>query len=139
MQYQIEALTVRVERLEHTNRLMKLVMVAVLLLVFGLLSMGYSAKPRTVEAEKIVILDANGHARITLGTPQVAGVAMLMKQDEPAIWLSNEKGTDRAILSSDGLYFANNRGKPLLVLESDPQIAGLKFYGADGKISRSVP
>ena len=93
----------------------------------------------TIEAEKIVILDTHGRARLMIGTPDVAGAAVAMKLDAPAIWLSDENGSDRTILTSDGLYLANGREKPLVNLSSGPSRPELRFYGPDGKVSWSAP
>lgn len=71
-----------------------------------------AGKLRTIEVEKIIVFDTHGRARITIGTPAVSGVAIDMKPDEPAIWLTDEKGQDRAILTSDGLRLAKSHGKP---------------------------
>ena len=55
--------------------------------------MAFAGKPQTLEVEKIIIRDSHGHARITIGTPAVAGVAVDLNANEPAIWLSDEKGS----------------------------------------------
>jgi hypothetical protein len=101
--------------------------------------MGLGGKPRTIEAEKIVILDSHGRARLMIGTPEVAGAAVDMKPDSPAIWLSDESGSDRTILTSDGLYLADGREKPLVDLSSGPTRPALRFYGPDEKVSWSAP
>jgi len=139
MRPEIESLIVRVARLERANRRLKLIGVGVALASTVLVSMGLSGKPRTIEAEKIVILDTHGRARLMIGTPDVAGASVDMKLDAPAIWLSDENGSDRTILTSDGLYLANGREKPLVNLSSGPSRPELRFYGPDGKVSWSVP
>lgn len=139
MKSEIEALTVRVAQLERANRRLKLIGVGLVLGSVVLVSMGLGGKPRTIEAEKIVILDSHGRARLMIGTPEVAGAAVDMKPDSPAIWLSDESGSDRTILTSDGLYLANGREKPLFDLSSGPTRPALRFYGPDGKVSWSAP
>src|SRR5258706_313951 len=114
----IGALTLRIARLERANRRLKLIGLGVLLASVALTSMGLSGKPRTIEAEKIVILDSHGRARLTIGTPKVTGATVDVKPDEPAIWLSDETGSDRTVLTADGLYLANTRGKPLVSISS---------------------
>jgi hypothetical protein len=139
MRSEIETLTRRIARLERTNRWLKLIGLGVVLISMALVSMGLGRKPRTIEAEKIVILDSHGRARLTIGTPEVAGAAVAMKPDAPAIWLSDESGSDRVILASDGLYFANSHENPLVDLSSGPSQPELRFYGTDGKVSWSAP
>jgi hypothetical protein len=74
-----------------------------------------------------------------IGTPEVTGAAVDTRPDAPAIWLSDENGSDRTILTSDGLYLANGREKPLVKLSSGPSRPELRFYGPDGKVSWSAP
>jgi hypothetical protein len=135
MQPEIEALTMRIARLERANRWMKVIAVGSALAAAGLVLMGSSGKPRTIEAEKVVILDSHRRPRITIGTPEIVGVAVGMKRDEPAIWLSDENGSDRTILASDGLYLADGRAKPKVSLTSGPVRPELRLYGSDGKLA----
>jgi hypothetical protein len=139
MESELEILKARVAQLERGNRRMKLMGLGVGLGLAVLVSTGLSGKPRTIEAEKIVILDSHGRARLMIGTPEVAGAAVDMKPDSPAIWLSDERGSDRAILTSDGLYLANGRSRPLVDLSGGPDRPSLRFYGPDGKVSWSAP
>ncbi len=136
MTLKTEELTQRVGRLERENRWLKLLATAVVLASIVLVSVGLGRKPRTIEAEKIVLLDSRGRARVTIGTPEFAGAAVLLKPDAPAIWLSDESGTDRAILMTDGLMFGNGRGKPLVELSANAERGGpeLRFYGSDGRV-----
>lgn len=131
---EIEALTVRVARLERTNGRLKLAAAGLLLALMALVSMGFAGKPRTIEAEKLVIRDSHGRARIMIGTPEVAGVAIDLKPDTPAIWLSDEGGTDRAILTTDGVYLANGHGKPIAELMDGTSGPQLRLHGSDGKV-----
>jgi len=139
MTSEIEVLAVRIARLERANRRLKLMGVGALLASIAFVSMGFGGAPRTIEAERIAILDSHGRARLTIGTPRVAGAAVEMNADEPVIWLSDENGSDRAILSSDGLYLANGHSKPLVSLISGPTRPQLRFYNSDGKISWLAP
>ena len=138
MQSEIETLKIRLAQLERSNRLLKLIGLGVVLGSAALVSMGLGGKP-PIEAEKIVILDSHGRARLMIGTPSVAGAAVDLKPDSPAIWLSDESGSDRAILTSDGLYLANGHEKPLVDLSSGPSRPTLRFYGPDGKVSWTAP
>jgi hypothetical protein len=138
MQSEIAALTIRIARLERANRQLKVLGAGSVLALAALLSMGFATKPRTIEAEKIVIRDSHGRARLTIGTPKVAGFAGGLGPDEPAIWLSDENGTDRTNLTEGGLYFANDRGQGVLEITSDPR-PELRLHGPDGKVSWSAP
>jgi hypothetical protein len=128
----------RVEGLERQNRRLKMIGLGIALCVSTLLVMGATKTPRTVEAEKIVLLDSRGRARVTISTPEFTGAAIDVKPDDPVIWLSDDKGTDRAMLTADGLFFASGKAKPTLDITSAPSPA-LKFYGPDGKISWAAP
>ncbi|HXM23869.1 MAG TPA: hypothetical protein VN948_21610 [Terriglobales bacterium] len=141
MPTEIEMLTKRLERVENENRMFKAIVFLIVLVAALIVSTGAQKAPRVVEAEKIVLRDSQGRARLTIGTPAAAGVAIDMDPDDPAIWLTDEKGTDRAALTADGLRFANVHGQPLVEIKSDPRPgrSGLRFYGTDGKISWSAP
>ena len=136
----VEVLTIRVRRLERQSRNLRLALIGTALVVALILLIAADKSPKTVEAQKIVLLDRNGHARLTISTPALAGAAIDVNPDDPVIWLSDEKGTDRAILTTSGLFFANGRAKPTASLSSDPRgTSGLKFYGNDGKVAWSAP
>ena len=97
--------------------------------------------PRTVEAEKIILRDSHGRARLTLGTPEFAGATVDMKPDNPVVWLTDEKGIDRAVLTIDGLFFSDSQRKPTADFRNSPKsgMSTLRFYAPDGKISWSAP
>ncbi|HTT62824.1 MAG TPA: hypothetical protein VMG35_13315 [Bryobacteraceae bacterium] len=135
---EIEALAARIDRLERANRRLKLISAAVGFALAVFLSLGAGGRPRTVEAEEIIIRDSYGHARLMIGTPEFVGPAIDMDRREPGIWLSDGNGQDRAMLSSDGLYFANEHSKPLLSLEAG-RFPEIRLYGPDGKVSWSAP
>ena len=52
MQSEIEALKIRLAQLEHSNRLLKLIGLGVVLGSAALVSMGLGGKPRTIEARR---------------------------------------------------------------------------------------
>jgi len=141
MTSEVELLTKRVGRLERENRLLKLIGIGCALGLAVLLLVGADKTPRTIEAEKIILRDSQGRARVTIGTPESAGVAIDMKATDPAIWLTDEQGEDRAALTIDGLRFGNGRHKPLVEIISDPRPgrSALRFYSDNGKISWSAP
>jgi hypothetical protein len=86
-----------------------------------LLSIGTDRTPQTIEAERIVLRDSHGRARITIGTPKFAGFAFDSEPDDPITWLTDENRADRATLSMGGLRFGNGHLKPLVELTSDPR------------------
>jgi hypothetical protein len=136
----VEALTVRMKKLERQNRHLRLAVIGIALALALMLFAGAEKPPRTIEAQKIVLIDGNGHARLTIGTPALAGATIDVNPGDPVIWLSDEKGVDRAMLTTDGLFFASGKAKPTVSLSSDPRGAsGLRFYGTDGKVSWSAP
>ena len=95
MTSEVDNLIQRVARLERQNRQLKMVGLGVALGMSTFLLMGAAKTAKTVEAEKIVILDRHGRARITIGTPAFAGAAIDTKSDDPMIWLTDDKGADR--------------------------------------------
>ena len=106
----------RIERLERENRNLKRIGFTTLLFVFCVVLMGQAQQSRpVVQAQKIVVLDGQGRPRITLGTPSSSGAAFALKSDDPAIWISDEDGTDRMILTEDGIQLADERGRPRLL------------------------
>jgi hypothetical protein len=135
----IENLTRRIARLERENRRLKMVGIVAAVVFAAFTFAGAGKTPRTIEAEKIVLLDSHGRARLTIGTPAIAGATIDAAPDEPVVWLTDDKGTDRAMLMADGLFFANSKSKPTVSLSSDvrPGRSGLRFYGSDGKAARA--
>jgi hypothetical protein len=114
MRPEIENVLQRVERLERQNRRLKLVGLGIALCVGILLAMGAAKTPRTIEAEKIVLRDSRGRARVTISTPEFGGATIDVNPEDPVIWLSDDKGADRAMLTANGLFFANGKSKPTL-------------------------
>jgi hypothetical protein len=110
---ELETLQMRVERLERQNCWMKRAGCGALLLLALVVTTGQSRQPRTVEAEQFILRDTQGRVRLTIGTPRVSGVAVFTDSDEPSLWFTDTKGTDRAILMGDGLRFADEKGHPL--------------------------
>ena len=69
--------------------------------------MAQAQAKRTIEAQQFVLRDAEGRPRIMIGTPRFAGAAVDLRADDPAIWISGTDGIDRAVLTMDGLTFAD--------------------------------
>jgi hypothetical protein len=136
---EIEALVKRVQRLERQNRWLKLAALGIALGVMIVALSGAGKTARIVEAQKIVLLDSHGHAKLTLGTPALTGATVGVNPDDAVIWLTDDKGTDRAMLTSDGLFFANRDARPTISISSGPKTSELKLYGMDGKASWSAP
>ncbi len=113
MNLNMQAIGDRIERLERENRRLKLTGIAALVLMLAVVLMGQAQPSRTLEANRIIVRDSAGRPRITLGTPASSGAAVGMKRNDPAIWMTDEKGTDRMILTMDGIKLADERGKPL--------------------------
>jgi hypothetical protein len=101
----------RLEKLERDNRTLKWLGMAAALFAASAVLMAQVRPNRTIQAERIIVRDSSGRARITIGTPSSSGYAVDSKSDDPLIWLSDEKGTDRAILGIDGLRFADEHGR----------------------------
>jgi hypothetical protein len=139
MRSEIAEMSLRIARLERANRRLKVIGLALALVLLALTAMASGRKPRTIEAEKIVVLDGHGRPRIVLGTPAVAGAAVDMDRDEPAIWLTDGGGTDRTIATSDGFYLADNRVKKLISITGGPGRPRLQMYGTDGAVLWSAP
>jgi hypothetical protein len=140
MTSEVENLVQRVENLERQNRQFRLVGLGIALCVTVVLFAGANKAPRIIEAEKIVLVDSHGRARLTIGTPAFAGATIDANPDDPVIWMTDDKGADRAMLTIDGLFFANSKATPTVSLRSDPNgTSWLKFYGTNGKVSWSAP
>jgi len=141
MPSEFEPLIMRVAKLESENRLLKGAGLAVTLGALVLASLSASKAPRTIEAEKFVLLDREGRARVTIGTSRYSGAAVETGPDDPVIWLSDSKGTDRAILSVDALRFSNANGRRAINLEANPgaRAPEMRLYTPDGEIIWSTP
>lgn len=81
-----QSLAHRIERLERQNRSLRIGGAIVVLLSAAALSIGMSAPRKTLEADLLVIKDANGSTRMILG----------MSDDGPAITMLDAKGKLRA-------------------------------------------
>ena|SRR6267143_2737535 len=108
----VQAILKRIDVLERQNRwLIRAGLVASLLAV-AVVTMGQGRPSRTVEAEQFILRDTHGRQRLTIGTPRFSGVAFGMDADEPTIWIAGSKGVDRTILTSHGLNWPDEHGKP---------------------------
>jgi hypothetical protein len=95
---------------------------------------------RTIEAEQFVLRDSNGRTRVRIGTPQYSGVAIDTPMDEPVVWISDAKGNDRVMLTTEGLRVANDSGKPAASLTfTNKKGAEIFLYSHDGKLLFHAP
>jgi hypothetical protein len=136
---EIEALASRVQALEQQNRRVKLSSLCIVLGVAIVAFSGAGKGAGTVEAQKIVLLDSHGRAKLTIGTPALTGATVGVNPDDAVIWLTDDKGADRAMLTPEGLFFANHDTRPTISISSDPKASELKLYGTDGKVLWSAP
>lgn len=79
---------------------MKRTGLAVFVLIIILPLMGQKRTTRTIEAEQFILRDAQGHERLTIGTPRISGATVGLQPDEPAIWLDREAKA-HAVLTSN--------------------------------------
>jgi hypothetical protein len=137
---EMDALVERVRRLEQQNRAIKWIAAGILLLVIVTGLAAQQRPVRTIEAEKFVLLDSKGRARVTIGTPRSSGVAIDLPADEPSIWISDVNGTDRVIITTDGLRLANESSKPAASLTfTNKKGAEILLHNADGKLLYRAP
>ncbi len=140
MNDELNAALIRIERLERQNRRFKQAGAAVLMLVGAAIAMGQARSPRTIEAERFILRDAQGRPRIEIGTPRFSGAAVGLASDEPAIWIMDEKGQARTSISADYVGLATSQGKPLADLQANSDAgASLNLFGANGKLRWSAP
>ncbi len=96
----VQALTQRLERLERENRRLKRAGALALLLAGGVFLMGQSLPAsRVVEAEKLVIRDTTGKARVVLGDVATAADASAPLY---GVALYDTEGTANAYLYDEG-------------------------------------
>ncbi len=100
---ELESLSKRLQKVERQNRTLRITAVAALALIGGVVLVGAAApKPKTVEAEKFVVLDEQGRKRAELG---------MSEENSVGLALSDKKGERRAALRLTRL------GRPSLVLQ----------------------
>jgi hypothetical protein len=68
------------------------------------------------------------------------GVATDVPMDEPSVWISDAKGIDRVIVSTEGLRLANDSGRPAAsVTFTNKKGAEILLHNADGKLLYHAP
>lgn len=140
LQMDVRQLCNRLEKVERQNRIHRTVGIFVLLMFACLLTAALSRPSRTIEAERFVLLDSQGRARITIGTPSSSGWAMDTAPEEPVIWFSDVRGNDRAMLTTEGLRLANEHSRPAASFTFTKAEGGqILLYNNDGKILFSAP
>jgi hypothetical protein len=119
----MQAILRRIEILEKENtRLKRLPLTVLLFGLGGLVLMGATnGTPTVLSARKFVLVDSQGRARLEIATPASLGTpAVGLRPDDPGIWISDEKGNDRAIIVSDGLSFQDDLGEKRLDMGVNP-------------------
>ncbi|HTZ73455.1 MAG TPA: hypothetical protein VMB47_06020 [Candidatus Aquilonibacter sp.] len=105
----IDALQIRISKLEKENRFFKRAGLAALAGVALLAIMAQAPMRKTIEANEFVVKDAHGNARIRIGVDPKNGAAEL--------WLQTANSDEGASLSDAGLVFQQN-GVVRTVLEN---------------------
>jgi hypothetical protein len=142
MTTELQRLTLRVETLERQNHRFRLGAVGLILLAALWSMAAVSPKPRTIEAEQFIVRDSKGRARVTIATAPVSGAAVSLAPDEPAVWFSDAKGSDRLILTTDGLRLANSKSQAALEVTAGTiagQPASIRLYNSESHVVWSVP
>jgi hypothetical protein len=122
----------RLARLERENRWMRrglLSLGVALTAVFLLAAQAPAPKGKTVEAERFVVVDAEGKKRAVFGVDKAfaawdkprPALVMYEKEDQPAFALSSEGG-------STGLYFQEDGETRLGLAVTKGKFAGLVIY-----------
>jgi hypothetical protein len=125
----------RVEILEKKNKRFRRLVPTVLLLGVGALAVigATGSASAVLSAHKFVLLDAQGRPRLEIATPASLGTtAVGLGADDPGIWISDEKGHDRAIILSDRVSFQDEAGKERAALRmqgDSPELALLDDHG----------
>ncbi len=123
----------RVEKLEKANRRLKLAGVLALTLVGCLLLLGVASPKRTVEAERFILLDANGKPRVRLR----------MRAEGPELGLYDANRKTRVALGMTpngpklGLLDAN--GNLQVILGAEAEGPRLVLFDANGKVIFTAP
>jgi len=113
MTSELKPLLERLDRLERRNHQLTFMTLGIGLVLIVMFVSAFSSSKRTVDAERIVVHDNQGRARITLGTPASSGAAVGVGSDEPAIWISDANGIDRTIITTGSVRFADEHGRPV--------------------------
>jgi hypothetical protein len=136
----LEVLHRRLERLERKSRVQQRFIAAAILVVGCVIVMAETKSVRTVEAERFVLRDKLGRARITIGTPSSSGLAIDTGMDEPVIWISDERGNDRAMFSEEGLRLSDQRFRAAASLTfTKKDGAEILLYDKEGKLVFHAP
>jgi hypothetical protein len=158
----VEDLAARVERLERSNRRLKLALplaiVAVALAVLGLRRVKPVLEtPGTVEARRFVLLDSRGVQRAVLETAESGGPQLLLTDAEGDVELAlfAVPGGVRGLALHDGQALraaltATPGGSATLAMEANDRVAGgsltltsagaeMGVWGAGGRVTATAP
>jgi hypothetical protein len=130
----VELILKRLTKVEKQNRRMKCAGMALLALACCALLMGQTSSKRTVEAEKIILRDSQGHVRIQLeagrkgpanpfqdklvevpaitlyGENLAPKMMLTVGQNGPELTITDEKGFTRTILGQSALEVRDREG-----------------------------
>lgn len=132
----VQALVVRLAKLEKQNRRMKQTGVAVLVVGASLAFMGQASKPKTVEANEFVLRDGSGIVRARLWVDEQTAATQLRLFDEhgkDGVFLSSSSALGGAISLRDSNGAAQTVLTPLGVSVPDVTTDKLSVVGNDGK------
>ena len=121
---ELQAVVERLERIEKQNRILRRVGLALLLLPLALLVMGQARQPRTVEAEKFVLVDSSGKtwAALQVGQTEPYSIGGMKVPEGVTAKLSffGPNGEERMVLGvssmSAGLHLNDTAGKPTALI-----------------------
>jgi hypothetical protein len=128
----------RLESLERSNRRLQWALaISIVLAIAG--SATARPKDRVLNVEEIVVRDSAGRARLIIGTPRVAGTAVSLPADDAAIWISDQNGNDRLIVTADGIRFANAKQRPSVDISAGALGATIHLYDSGNRLVWSAP
>jgi hypothetical protein len=94
---------------------------------------------QVLDVEEIVVRDSAGRARLIIGTPRVAGAAVSLPADDAAIWISDQNGNDRLIVTADGIRIANAKQRPSVDISAGALGATIHLYDSGNRLVWSAP
>lgn len=152
----LETVAQRLTRVEKQNRNLKRVLCAVILLMGAALLLGQAEPNHVVEAQKFVLLDAEGKERAVLDSNEQGGANLVlvdakgkqrvnlgMTQSDTLLSLLDSNEKVRAMLGTDsahGTFLAinNANGRKRALFIDDKKGVGLSFFGPGEKASTSL-
>jgi hypothetical protein len=122
----------RLDRLERQNRRLRKGFVSLLVVAAGicLVAARPTAKDKTVEAERFVVVDAQGHKHAAFGLEKAVPA---WESPVPGLYIYDPKGTPQLLLHADealggGLYLQSGDNTRLALVAKRDKMAGLVVY-----------